>query len=83
MREVENYYYPLFFRITYTIIKKYYPGEPVNTHIQKLIIIIQEKNRVIITKRGKVKSPFFHGNVERLIPLYVPDQYPWILKMLL
>ena len=33
-----------------TIMKKYYPGEPVNIHIQSLIIIIQENNWVITTK---------------------------------
>ena len=32
--------------------KKYYPGEPVNIFIKSLIIIIQDKNRVITTKKG-------------------------------
>ena len=32
------------FCITYTIMKKYYPGELVNIHIQSLINIIQENN---------------------------------------
>ena len=40
------------FCITYTIMNKYYPGEPVNIHIQKLIIIIKENNWVITTKKG-------------------------------
>ena len=38
--------------ITYTIMKKYYPGEPVNINIQSLINIIQDENRVITTKKG-------------------------------
>ena len=32
--------------------EKYYPGEPVNIHIQSLINIIQDNNRVITTKKG-------------------------------
>ena len=32
------------FNITYMIINIYYPGEPVNIHIQPLISIIQENN---------------------------------------
>ena len=32
------------------IINKYYPGEPVNIHIQSLINIIQENNWVTIKK---------------------------------
>ena len=39
--------------------EKYYPGELVNIHIQPLINIIQENNRVITTKKGKDKLPFF------------------------
>ena len=31
---------------------KYYTGEPVNIHIQSLINIIQENNRVITPKKG-------------------------------
>ena len=38
--------------ITYTIINKYYPGEPVSIHIQSLIHIIQENNWAITTKKG-------------------------------
>ena len=40
------------FCITCTIMKKYYPGELVNIHIQSLLNIIQEKNWVITTKKG-------------------------------
>ena len=40
------------FCITYTIMNKYYPGEPVNIPIQSLINIMQEKNWVITTKKG-------------------------------
>ena len=32
--------------------EKYYPDEPVNVHIQSLIHIILEKNRLINTKKG-------------------------------
>ena len=31
---------------------KYYPGEPVNIHIQALINIMQWDNRLITTKKG-------------------------------
>ena len=39
---------------SYNIYKNenYYPGEPVDIHIQSLIHINQEKNRVITTKIG-------------------------------
>ena len=40
------------FCITYMIINKYYPGEPVNINIQPLINIIKENNWVITTKKG-------------------------------
>ena len=40
------------FCITYMTINIYYPGEPVNIHIQSLINIIQENNWVITTKKG-------------------------------
>ena len=40
------------FCITYTIMNKYDPGEPVNIHIQSLINIMQENNWVITTKKG-------------------------------
>ena len=42
---------PNFF-ITYMIMKRYYPDEPVNIHIQSLINLIQENNWVIPTKKG-------------------------------
>ena len=61
---------PLTFCITYTSMKNYYPGEPVDIHIQSLIHIIQESNWVITTKKGKGKLPLFFGNVERVIPIY-------------
>ena len=32
--------------------EKYYPGEPVNIHIQSLMNIIQYTNWVITTKKG-------------------------------
>ena len=38
--------------MTYTITKKYYPGEPINVHIQSLINITQENNWVITDKKG-------------------------------
>ena len=50
--------------------KKYYPYEPVNIHIQPLINIIQEENLIITTKRGKGKLPFLFGNEERVIYIY-------------
>ena len=50
--------------------KKYYPGETVNVHIQSLINIIQEKNWVISTKKGKEKLPLFRGNGEQEIAIY-------------
>ena len=52
------------------IINIYYPGEPVNIHIQSLINIIQENNWVITTKKGKGKLPLFRGNGERVNPIY-------------
>ena len=45
-------------------------GEPVNIHIQSLISIIQENNRVITTKKGNGKIPLFRGNGERVNPIY-------------
>ena len=33
--------------------EKYYPGEPVNIHIQLLLNIIQDNNTEITTKKGK------------------------------
>ena len=52
--------------------KKYYPDEPVNIHIQSLINIIQDKNWVITTQKGKGKLPLFCGDGERLITIYAP-----------
>ena len=50
---------------------KYYPGEPVNIHIQSLINIMQVTNLLITTKKGEGKLPLFCGNGERVIPIYV------------
>ena len=58
------------FCITYIIANKYYPGGPVNVHIQSLINIIQKNNWEITTKKGKDKLPLFSANVERVIPIY-------------
>ena len=52
------------------IINIYYPGEPVNIHIQSSINIILENNWVITTKKGKGKLPLFCGNGERVIPIH-------------
>ena len=49
---------------------KYYPGRPVNIHIQSLINIIQDNNWIITTKKGKGKLPLFRSNVERVITFY-------------
>ena len=46
----ENYPHQIFY-ITYMIIHIYYPGEPVNIHIQPLINMMQEKDWVITTKK--------------------------------
>ena len=43
---------PNCFCITYTTMNKYYPGDPVNTHIQSLISIMQDNNWVVTTKKG-------------------------------
>ena len=43
LRESEEFLLPSSFYITYTIINKYYQGELVNTNIQSLINILQEK----------------------------------------
>ena len=52
------------------IMNEYYPGEPFNIHLQSLLNILQEKNRVITTKRGKSKLPLSSVNGEGLIPIY-------------
>ena len=49
---------------------KYYPGEPVNIHIQSLINIMQDNNMVTTIKKVKSKLPLFCGNGERVIPIY-------------
>ena len=67
----KNIITPLFC-ITYTIVNKYYLVEPVSILIKSLINIIQEINWEVTTKKkGKGKLPLFHGNGERLIPIYV------------
>ena len=38
---------------------EYYPGEPVNTHLQLLINIMQEINWVITTKRVRINCRHF------------------------
>ena len=38
--------------ITYTIMNKYYPGEPINIHIKLLINIMLKNNWVITTQKG-------------------------------
>ena len=49
---------------------KYYPDEPVNIHIQSLLNIMQENNRLINAKKGKGKLPSFCGNGEGVIIIY-------------
>ena len=46
---------PPIFCITYTVMKKYYTGEPINIHIQSSINIILENNRIITTKKREVQ----------------------------
>ena len=60
------------FCITYMIMNEYYTGEPVNIHIQSLMNIMQDNNRVISTKKGKGKLPLFRGNGKWVIPIYAP-----------
>ena len=52
MREFGEFSLPPIFRIAYTIMKQYYPGEPINIHMQSLINIIQDNNRLISIKKG-------------------------------
>ena len=52
LRESGEFSLPPMFCITYTIMYKYYPGEPVNRHKQPLINIMQVNNWVITTKKG-------------------------------
>ena len=49
---------------------KFYPGEPGNIHIQSLINIMQENNRLIITQKYKGKLPLFCGNGELVITIH-------------
>ena len=70
LREFVEFLVLLIFRITYKIIIKYYPGEPVHIHIQSFINTIQENNWTINTKKSKSKLPLFCGNRERIIPIY-------------
>ena len=58
-REFREFSLPQIFCITYTIMKNYYPGEPVSIHIQSFINIIKENNRAVTTKKGKGKLPLF------------------------
>ena len=51
LRESGELLLPLFF-IAYTIMDRYYPGEPVKIYKQSLINIIQETNWVITAKKG-------------------------------
>ena len=51
LRESGEFSLPPFVSITYTIMNKYYPGEPVHIHIQSLINIIQGSNWVITIKK--------------------------------
>ena len=55
---------------------KDYPGEPINIHIQPLINIMQDNNRVITTKKGKGKLPIFCGNGEQVITIYAEQVIP-------
>ena len=76
MRESGELSLPPSFCITYMIINIYYPGEPVNIHIQSLINIIQKNNRVITTKKGKGKLSLFRGNGERVNTIYARKVTP-------
>ena len=70
LRNFGEFSLPPTFCITYKIMKKYYPGKPVNIHIQSSINITQENNWVITTKNGKGKLPLFCGDGERIITIY-------------
>ena len=50
--------------------KKYYPGEPVNIHIQIINKYYIGEKLLIATKKGKDKLPLFRGNGELLISIY-------------
>ena len=53
--------------------EKYYPGEPVNTHIQLLIYIILGTIVLLPPKKGKGKLPLFCGYGGQVIPVYALD----------
>ena len=59
---------PKFSSIIYTNTKN--PVEPLNILIKSLILIIQENNRVITTKKGKGKLPIFCSNGYQVIHIY-------------
>ena len=50
---------PLIFLIIYMIMKKYYPGQPVNIHIQSLINIVQENDWLLPPKKVRVSYHYF------------------------
>ena len=52
LRESGEFSFPPIFCIAYTIMNKYYTDEVVNIYIQSLLNIVQEKNRLITTKKG-------------------------------
>ena len=56
--------------MTHIIMKRCYPDELVNIHVQSLINIIQANNRVTATKKGNGELPLICGNGERVIPIY-------------
>ena len=59
---LENSRWPQFLYNIYDQ-EKYYQDKPFNIYIQSLINIIEENNRVITAKKGKVKLALFYGNV--------------------
>ena len=50
--------------------KKYYPGEPVNIHIESLKILSGRTIGYLPPKEGKGKLPLFCGKGERLMTIY-------------
>ena len=52
LREYGEFSLPPILSMTYMIMNKYYPGGPVNIHIQSFINSIQEKKLLITTKTG-------------------------------
>ena len=71
LRELESSHYYRFICITYTIVKKYYPGKSVKIHMWSLINTIQNwsigKLPPIMVKW---KLLLFRCNRERMIPFY-------------